>query len=348
MRLFDLFQTLSEDIIKPGGIAIVFHRTKSIANVNAIRDNGFQIGPSAMYGAGIYTTYSLESQMNNLMSETYGDYIIKSKVSTDGFLNFDDPNIFEQVKKLGITDLEPRKFTSQMALYCLNQKPNLPKLVPGIIYTGSRDGECLVAYNPKLVFPMAYTNAEMDYDTDDEGRTIAIEPELEWKKIINPNLVKQNISPSPSSGFKPKTKEEYATWQLFQKTDPVKFFEFFYPKVAHLKIPYVVNGNLDLKGKDIQSLPDGLMVKRTLYLCGCSLKKLPNNLTVTSLFANDSNLIELPIGLTVLQWLDINHSNISALPADLVVKYGMDLRNTKIPKNVQIPVGVAKTAKIEI
>jgi hypothetical protein len=73
-----------------GNKAIVYHRTKlNIEQLNDIFFNkkwSFGSNAGSMYGSGLYTTYSLESQMNDIMLHTYGKNIIKFSVNLKNFL----------------------------------------------------------------------------------------------------------------------------------------------------------------------------------------------------------------------------------------------------------------------
>ena len=71
------------------------------------------------------------------------------------------------------------------------------------------------------------------------------------------------------------------------------------------------SGNLDLRGTQIQSLPDNLTVGGSLYLRGTQIQSLPDNLTVGG-------------------YLDLEGTQIQSLPDNLTVGGSLDLRGTQI------------------
>lgn len=75
--------------------AIVYHRTRP-NSVGEIVKKGFKPGYGQMYGKGLYTTYSLDSQLENNMDGNYGPVILKFKVSLHDCLILD----YEQAKKI--------------------------------------------------------------------------------------------------------------------------------------------------------------------------------------------------------------------------------------------------------
>jgi len=79
-----------KEVITSGSV-IVYHRTgKNGSPVQGIAADGYRVGSGDMYGVGVYTTYDLQSQLNNNMRSTYGNIIIESKVlSMKDFLIFD-------------------------------------------------------------------------------------------------------------------------------------------------------------------------------------------------------------------------------------------------------------------
>ena len=91
-----------------GNIAIAYHRfgrraeTQSSETGKQIADTiaaeGFQPGPGATYGVGMYATYELEDQLEPKMARTYGSFILKLKIPLDRFLIF-DMDIAKQVYK---------------------------------------------------------------------------------------------------------------------------------------------------------------------------------------------------------------------------------------------------------
>lgn len=104
---------LSEEIF-PNKTATVFHRTKNLGNVENIFKNSFKTSGDGLYGDGLYTTFSLESQFNSYMSE-YGDVIIKFKATDlDKYLIF-QPSVAKYI-------LGEENYTLEKQLEKLNVK----------------------------------------------------------------------------------------------------------------------------------------------------------------------------------------------------------------------------------
>ncbi len=72
--------------------AVCYHRTERSDLVNILKTSGFKVSGEngTMYGAGWYMTYEERSQRNDHMASTFGPYIIKSRVSLNGFVIFDE------------------------------------------------------------------------------------------------------------------------------------------------------------------------------------------------------------------------------------------------------------------
>ena len=160
---------ISEEIF-PNKTATVYHRTRSIDNISSILTSDFKAGIGCMYGCGLYTTFSLESQFTNYMS-TYGDYVVKFKVTDlDKYLIFQlsvakqilgkDYKISDQLKKLNVLNKvdqsklkhydeqqEKLNFSSELAKEFYNQNDWwIEHSIKGILYRGSNDGYCLLKY----------------------------------------------------------------------------------------------------------------------------------------------------------------------------------------------------------
>ena len=92
----------------------------------------------------------------------------------------------------------------------------------------------------------------------------------------------------------------------------------------------VVGGSLDLYGTGITSLPEGLAVGGSLYLENCTgITSLPDDLAVGgNLYLRDTCITSLPDGLTVGGTIDLeNCTGITSLPNGLTVGGGLDLGN---------------------
>jgi hypothetical protein len=194
---------LSEDITS--GRVIVYHRTgkggeSPVANIAA---DGYRVGSGAMYGVGVYTTYTLDSQLSGKMSG-YGSIIIESKVlSMDKFLIFDynvakkiygnknytldkqlrlilggewrkyknNNKLKDLISKIGMT-----KYTSDVATKFYDEfKDDIVPKLRGMVFTGSNDGNVLVSYDRTNVEPLRYTT--------DEG--------VSWINIVDKNIYKR-------------------------------------------------------------------------------------------------------------------------------------------------------------
>ena len=198
MLLEDSKELVSEDITS--GSVIVYHRTGGESTVEGIASDGYRVGSGAMYGPGVYTTYTLESQLYDNMVKAYGNVIIESKVkSMKNFLIFDygvaikiygnknytlDKQLRiilggkfdkyrndENLKKL-IEQISVVKYTSDVAVTFTRKFKDILSNIAGIVFTGGNDGNVLICYDRKNVEPIRYTM--------DEGVT--------WKNILDKNV----------------------------------------------------------------------------------------------------------------------------------------------------------------
>jgi len=156
--------------------AIVYHRTRENPENHDIHEKGIDItqNSKAMYGQGLYTTYSLESQNNDRMRELYGNYILKGKVNLSNMLildktvfervhpreNFDDYLQNEGLSMEEIYRLNTSKFTSKIAFKVWRRFYNKKD---GIVFTGQQDGHVVVVWNPTTFLSMSYS--------EDDGKT---------------------------------------------------------------------------------------------------------------------------------------------------------------------------------
>lgn len=173
----------------PNKTATVYHRTRSLDNVENILSKGYKVGRGCHYGCGLYTNIELSSQFNQHMS-IYGNYIVKFKVTNlEKYLILPiniaknilgkDYRISDQIKKLIPSSL-PFHRTSllQEALKTYDQEQStevftgelfrkmykewFPKELFGVIYRGKQDGYCLLKYEPvedNTITMLGYTEA---------------------------------------------------------------------------------------------------------------------------------------------------------------------------------------------
>lgn len=100
------------------------------------------------------------------------------------------------------------------------------------------------------------------------------------------------------------------------------------------------NGDLDLIGTEITSLPQGLIVEGDLDVSNTPLTSLPENLHVKgSLYATHTKISTLPKGLLIGKSLQMSDTSLTSLPNDLQLKGSIYIANTKIttlPNNFSV------------
>ena len=102
-------------------------------------------------------------------------------------------------------------------------------------------------------------------------------------------------------------------------------------QITSLPDGLTVGGYLDLRGTQITSLPDGLTVGGSLDLRGTQITSLPDGLTVGGyLYLQGTQITSLPDGLTVGGSLDLQGTQITSLPDGLTVGGYLDLQGTQI------------------
>ena len=105
-------------------------------------------------------------------------------------------------------------------------------------------------------------------------------------------------------------------------------------------------GHLDLRGADIDSLPDGIMVGGDLNLSGAQIASLPKGLLVGgNLNLSDSRIASLPKGLLVGKSLNLCGAPISFLPEGLAVGGWLELRDSRI---ASLPRGLMVGGQIDL
>ena len=110
--------------------------------------------------------------------------------------------------------------------------------------------------------------------------------------------------------------------------------------VKHLNNKYdevIINGDLDLDGTPIQSLPDNLHVGGDLNLYGTPIQSLPDNLYVgRNLDLQGTPIQYLPDNLHVGGSLWLNGTPIQSLPDNLRTGLEIDIINTPLSKNDEL------------
>ncbi len=216
--------TLQEHIY--GNMATVFHRTSVSNLINAIYTEGFKPGDGDFYGKGFYSTYELDSQVAPSMEMTYGNIIVKFAIPIQTFFIFDfvefikapQYKVIERKYKTTIDesnflkfqfeyfgmdyknfdfDIKP-KYTSNQAKWCTENIKNFQRLCEGIIFTGSRDGQVLAAYNTKLLMPLSYSS-------NDGATWESVDKNYEYLRKVS--LVKNRFMPDLT-----KKPEEYGIY----------------------------------------------------------------------------------------------------------------------------------------
>jgi hypothetical protein len=188
-------EILNEKVI--GNIAVGYHRTRNLQKLKSIKDGAFEIGDRGMYGPGVYFTYDFDDQQNGRMLRTYGQYIVKAKISLQDFIIFDEDvakmvygkkySLLDQLKYFGVpkpeliveklNEITPRfhdngqLYTSDLAHFLTNliftNKIKLVKNLKGMVFTGRSDGRVIVVYDQQIATPFAYARVidlEKTYD----------------------------------------------------------------------------------------------------------------------------------------------------------------------------------------
>jgi hypothetical protein len=185
---------LNEDIT--ASRMIVYHRTGKLGfnPSKNIADVGYNIGKGRFYGYGVYTTYDLESQLNDNMKMSYGNIIIESQIlDMSKFLIF-NYDIAKKIYKsryqfgyqlkqiLGKKEWLKYKnnnfikyihntldegnvdYTSKLARdFSSSFRDSILRKLNGMIFTGENDGNVLVVYNRRNIEPLRYS--------EDDGQT---------------------------------------------------------------------------------------------------------------------------------------------------------------------------------
>lgn len=126
------------------------------------------------------------------------------------------------------------------------------------------------------------------------------------------------------------------------------------------------DGNLDLKWKQIESLPDNLTVLGNLDMYGSQIKELPKGLVVYgninvsktlieelpedlvvggNIEANNTPLKKLPENLVVPGYLDVTFTPLRVLPNNLVVGRTLYLQKTHLEK---LPIGLTIGQSLDV
>jgi hypothetical protein len=305
-----------------GAQATVYHGTEANPQVliQAFLDDTFNPGEGSgyMYGKGLYAVHKLEGTQTQ--SGGYGPHILKLKVKLDDYIIFDRDvatRVYgkpllpqEQALRAGLDDtvverlgearfnrlFDPKDFSSGTA-----EKASsfLAGKCKGIVYTGKRDGRCVLVYDPTTVVPMAWKPIR--------AKT--------WNPVEKSSL-KGALRRSASGEWEEEKYTSLKTLRRLEKLPPNQ---------------RVVNGNLDLRDTSITSLPQGLKVGRDLKLENTPITSLPQGLKVGgSLWLTGTSITSLPQDLVVGDSLLLSDTPITSLPQGLKVSGDLSLRGTPI------------------
>jgi len=349
IKLLDILKeiTLLENI--GGGSSIVYHRTKS-TSVKSIFEKGFLYPEQSIhwdwYGKGVYTTYDIESQNTMAMIKSYGSYIIKCQVTDYNKVLILDYNESKKIYKNKYSFIDqirtffPNKnqlinIFGQNYIDILNEINNeisisqytadiakrlyddyhIDNYVNGMVFTGRNDGKVLVSYITQNIKPLAFVKSD--------------------KKITDYNNIKW------VSGF---NKNLYAT----SKNKDLTVFEKIIKQLPLTEEEKNIEGNLELSGTNIPTLPEGLKINGSLILSNSGIRKFPNKIYIKDNLnlASCKNLTTIP-PIKINGDLIIYYSSITTLPPGLQV--GGDLRaNNSLLRTISKNTKIGETLYIQV
>lgn len=212
MKFKEFFLGLNESI--QGNLSWLYHRTGVFPYEHPIRNGMFSTSDNirALYGTGLYTTYDLDSQLNERMKRLYGSFILRFKVNLSNFFILDEDvfkrlhpnrNFYDYLKKYNVNlvyqdgDEEndyaaDLKFTSDTARKYAKKIKSL-NIFNGILFTGRSDGRVAIVWKPETLVFHSFS--------DDEGKT--------WQKMDS--LIKMKNTQSLAE----------TVWQSFLKRGDV-------------------------------------------------------------------------------------------------------------------------------
>jgi len=358
-------QSLSQNLLTEevfGKQAFVYHGSNSPPDtlLPILLADKFTPGGGDMYGKGMYCVYSPDPKQQTFKG-FYGRHVYKLKVNLYGFVIFDaavcqkvygsNLSPSEQLGLLGVDTEAVEKLLQQPGFDTKDLKKKLARPgsmtsdralkyykilsqhVKGIIFTGSRDGQVAVIYDPASVVPVA------------------------WKKVKNKSWTrvgKEQLRPAVQRSIAGSHGKFEVGRFNYDPLTALKKGVLNFPEdvdlsntsLTSLPAGLTVGGYLNLWGTLITSLPAGLKVGGELELSDTPITSLPADLKV----GGDLNLwgtkiTSLPADLKVGGSLHLSDTPITSLPAGLKVGFDLDLRGTKI---TSLPAGLKVGADLNL
>jgi len=211
-----------------GNFGSVYHRTDIDPTTHSLFKDGIDRSKlkQGYYGLGLYTTYDLQSQLNERMVNLYGRYIIKARLSLDNMVIFDEAvykmaypngNFEEYLKKYGISKKEIDSYVPYTSNVALKHYNDLLNKCNGLVFTGQQDGKVAVVYNRHNLVPVSYSM--------DDGKT--------WNKAeFNLKSIKRPINPNDEKDQPEMSEEEKLDYYNHHKYVYRYFFEWIYDALA--------------------------------------------------------------------------------------------------------------------
>jgi hypothetical protein len=210
-------------------------------------------------------------------------------------------------------------------------------LIPAII--------CIPITDVNLLFNPDFISMFSEYDVEEE--LFYLNNTVSTPKILIPNevidTIREHIDIVPDK-YKLEYKKILKNENILITKNSPEGRKKNYGMEAQEKIQQYIKdgsqGNLNLSGNPITSLPNNLTVNGNLNLNGTLITSLPNNLTVNGgLYLSETPITKLPDNLTVSGDLYLTRTKITSLPNNLTVNRDLYLDGTlitKLPDNLKV------------
>ena len=210
-------------------------------------------------------------------------------------------------------------------------------LIPAII--------CIPITDVNLLFNPDFISMFSEYDVEEE--LFYLNNTVSTPKILVPNevidTIREHIDIVPDK-YKLEYKKILKNENILITKNSPEGRKKNYGMEAQEKIQQYIKdgsqGNLNLSGNPITSLPNNLTVNGNLNLNGTLITSLPNNLTVNGgLYLSETPITKLPDNLTVSGDLYLTRTKITSLPNNLTVNRDLYLDGTlitKLPDNLKV------------